>query len=125
MRDSLDATTVDEPRSQATVTDEIARSLGSLWQRVSGARPKSTSIEIGNNRVRCVMEERAPDAEDPEDGEVESPESALGSARFQRDASAVVHRATGRRVVAFIAKRDEGTRTSKQTFILDSPRQRN
>jgi hypothetical protein len=124
MPESPDLTSAGVP-AEATVTDEIARSLGSLWQRMAGTRPKSTSIEIANNRVRCVMEEGVPGAEESEDGEVDSPEVALGSARFQRDASAVVHRATGRRVAAFIAKRDEGTRTSRQTFILDSPRQRN
>jgi hypothetical protein len=37
--------------------NEIARPLGSVWQRFSGVRPKSTSIEIGRDAVRCVIEE--------------------------------------------------------------------
>src|SRR5919109_3310377 len=34
-------------------SDELARSLGSVWKRFSGQRPKSASVEIEQDIVRC------------------------------------------------------------------------
>ena len=123
MREPLDRGPAEQ-RSEAAATTQIARSLGSLWQRVAGTRPRSTSIEMGTDTIRCVIEEGAPDSAPGEHDEVERPEETLESARFRHDASAAVRRATGRRVVAFIAERDGQTGTSRQTFILDRPRER-
>jgi hypothetical protein len=117
MREPLDRGPAEQ-RSEAAATTQIARSLGSLWQRVAGTRPRSTSIEMGTDTIRCVIEEGAPDSAPGEHDET------LESARFRHDASAAVRRATGRRVVAFIAERDGQTGTSRQTFILDRPRER-
>jgi hypothetical protein len=103
-----------------TTSDEIARSLGSVWQRFGGRRPKSASVEIEKNRITCVIEEGAPDPASA-DGEGGSPSD---SASFNYNATAVITRATGRRVIAFIPKSDKKTQTSTQTFILDQPRQR-
>jgi hypothetical protein len=101
---------------------EIARSLGSAWERYSGQRPKSTRVEMGEDVVRCVIEE-APDALDDEasDG---AGDPRLSAAGLQRNATLAVSRITGRRVIAFIAKRNQGAEISTQTFILDQPRQR-
>ena len=55
-------------RSDAT-SDEIARSLGSLWQRFSGQRPKSTSVEI-ERESRQMRDRRGradAEAEDPDE----------------------------------------------------------
>jgi hypothetical protein len=113
------------PSGDAT-SDEIARSLGSVWQRFSGARPKSTSVEIERNVVRCVIEEGTPEAASEEDAEAGDREPGLSpdSASFSYNATAAITRATGRRVVAFIPKRNKKEQTSTQTFILDQPRQR-
>jgi hypothetical protein len=88
-------------------------------------RPKSTSIEIDRDAVRCLIEEGAPDPTiaDGDDG-AHGPSPTPDSSAFQRDSSAAVTRATGRRVVAFIPKRDAKAGTAKQTFILDRPRER-
>lgn len=119
---------MSEPQEHASgdaTSEEIARSLGSVWQRFSGARPKSTSVEIEPNVVRCVIEEGTPEppAEDAEAGDRE-PELSPDSASFSYNATAVITRVTGRRVVAFIPKRNKKAQTSSQTFILDQPRQR-
>jgi hypothetical protein len=110
-----------------TTSEEIARSLGSVWQRFSGKRPKSTTVEVDNDVVRCVIEEKAPEAWGDEDGG--SPAGAhlaraRGSRRFDYNATAAVARVKGRRVIAFIPKRDKRTHTSTQTFILDQPQAR-
>jgi hypothetical protein len=108
-----------------TSPDDIARSLGSVWQRFSGERPSSTTVEIDKDVIRCVIEDQAPEARADENRE--SPADAHlspDSRRFDYDATAAITRVTGRRVIAFIRKRDKTTRTSTQTFILDRPRPR-
>jgi hypothetical protein len=120
---------MSDPQEHASgdaTSDEIARSLGTVWQRFSGQRPKSTSVEIERNVVRCVIEEGTPETADEEDGESGDREAGLSpdSASFSYNATAVITRATGRRVVAFIPKRNKKAQTSTQTFILDQPRQR-
>jgi hypothetical protein len=108
-----------------TTSDQIARSLGSVWQRFSGQRPKSTSVAIEKNVVRCVIEEGEPEPPSDEDAETSTePGLSPDSPSFNYNATAVITRATGRRVVAFIPKRDKKAQTSTQTFILDQPRQR-
>jgi hypothetical protein len=122
MRD-LQEQTSEEGRSGAEASNEIARSLGSVWQRFSGQRPKSTSVEMGRDVVRCVITERGTDAEPEEDGE--APEEAkLSPAGLKQNATAAIARITGRKVTAFIVKRDKKTEVSTQTFLLDSPRKR-
>jgi hypothetical protein len=48
----------------------------------------------------------------------------LSAAGLKQNATAVITRITGRRVVAFIPKRDKQTETSTQTFLLERPRRR-
>jgi hypothetical protein len=103
-------------------SDEIARSLGTVWQRFSGERPQSTQVEMGKNAVTCVITPRDESAAD-QDGE-ERGEPELSQAGLEYNATAAIARITGRRVVALIAKRDKGTQVSTQTFLLDRPRQR-
>jgi hypothetical protein len=104
-------------------SDEIARSLGSVWQRFSGQRPKSTNVEIDQDVVRCVIEERKAEQESDEDDEA-TEELRLSSAGLKHNATAAVTRITGRQVVAFIPKRDAKTEVSTQTFLLDRPPRR-
>jgi hypothetical protein len=112
----------EESRVDGT-TDEIARSLGTVWSRFSGQRPTSTSVEIQQNSVKCVIEEGTPDTEADEDEEgFDDPR--LSAAGLKQNATAAITRITGRRVVAFIDKRDKETETSTQTFLLERPQRR-
>jgi hypothetical protein len=118
-----------EQSNDQTVSAEIARSLGAVWHRFSGSRPKTMSVEVKSDLVRCVIEESPAEdsAEDSAEDAVDvAPEAAggIGSPRFGYDATAVVARATHQRVIAFIPKRDGKTQTVTQTYILDRPRQR-
>ena len=83
------------------------------------------TVEMEPNVVRCVIEEGTADAPTDEDAET-AVEAGLSpdSPSFSYNATAAITRATGRRVVAFIPKRDKKTLTSTQTFILDQPRRR-
>jgi hypothetical protein len=102
-------------------SNQIARSLGSIWGAFSGQRPKSTTVEIGRDVVTCVIEEGTEDARPDDD---ESSASPLSPIRFEYKATAAVTKVTGRRVVAFIPKRDKTTDVSTQTFVLDRPPER-
>lgn len=118
---------VDPPVEQGEedpASSEIARALGSVWQRFSGRRPKSTHVEIERDVVRCVIEESPPDAEGEEPVAGPDSEHSLSSPRFDYNATAVITRATGRRVIAHIPKHEKNTLITTQTFILDRPRQR-
>jgi uncharacterized protein YbcI len=112
----------ERPRDDAT-SEEIARSLGSLWQRFSGQRPKSTSVEMKRNGVRCVIEEGASDAE-VEDPDETADDPKLSPAGLKHNATSAVARITGKRVVAFIVKTDKEAKTSTQTFHYDRPPER-
>jgi hypothetical protein len=109
-----------EPTIDAT-SDEIARSLGTVWQRFSGQRPQSTEVELRADSVRCTIKER-PDPTPHGAEELDDP--PLSPAGLKYNATAAISRITGQRVIAFIAKRDKGAQTSTQTFLLDRPRQR-
>lgn len=118
-----DASGVEDSADQAST--EIGRSMSSIWLRFSGQRPASMTVEMEPNVVRCVIEEGTGDPPADDDAEAAG-ESGLTpeSLSFSYNATAAITRATGRRVVAFIPKRDKKTLTSTQTFILDQPRRR-
>jgi hypothetical protein len=122
----LEQQTADDGESRADVdaaSEEIARSLGSVWQRFSGQRPKSTSVEMSRGVVTCVIEEGT--SEPGADKDSEPPgDPALSQAGLKQNATAAITRITGRRVVAFIPKRDAKTEICTHTFLLDMPRKR-
>jgi hypothetical protein len=125
MSDPQEHASADDGSRGTETSDQIARSLGAVWQRFSGARPKSTTVAIERNAVRCVIEEGTPDAATGDGaGTEDDGEAGLSTAGFGYNATAVITRATGRRVVAFIPKHDKKNQTATQTFILDQPRQR-
>jgi hypothetical protein len=112
------------------LTAEISKSMGTVWQRHTGQRPDSVATEVGTDRVRCVIagaEAPASGDEAPASGdEVATQTAVLLTASAQRnEAIESVRRATHRRVVGFIATRDDDAGTSTQTFILDGRRARN
>jgi len=125
MSDSLEQeqATDQEESSADRTSGEIARTLGTIWSRFSGQRPKSTSVEIRQNSVKCVIEEGTPDTEADEDEEgLDDPR--LSAAGLKQNATAAITRITGRRVMAFIPKRNKETETSTQTFLLERPLRR-
>jgi hypothetical protein len=125
MPESQVTPSIDEGSEGDPTSNEIARALGSVWQRFSGRRPKSTQVEIERDVVRCRIEESPPGEEVAEELETGAdPEGSLDSSRFNYNATAVITRATGRRVVAHIPKHEKDSLISTQTFILDRPRQR-
>jgi hypothetical protein len=48
----------------------------------------------------------------------------LSAAGLKQNATAAITRITGRRVMAFIPKRNKETETSTQTFLLERPLRR-
>jgi hypothetical protein len=119
---------MSDPQQESTGEDgpglddeskEIARSLGGVWQDFAGQRPRSIDVEVLQDRVRCVIDERASVARDDGDGEVaEATGLSPHSVGYGYRASAAVARITHRRVVGFIPSRDEESETSTQVFIL-------
>jgi hypothetical protein len=124
MSDPLEQQAADQEESSVDRTSgEIARTLGTIWSRFSGQRPKSTSVEIRQNSVKCVIQEGTPDTEADENEEgLDDPR--LSAAGLKQNATAAITRITGRRVMAFIPKRNKETETSTQTFLLERPLRR-
>ena len=90
------------------ISTEIARSVGSIWERRSGTRATSVSTTIEGDAVRCT---------------IEGGEAGDGtSTGYQHEASAAVTRISKRKVCAYIDKRDKQTGVATQTFILDPVR---
>ncbi len=75
---------------------------------------------MGEDVVRCVITERDDLAADDEP----SNDPELSPAGLKYNATAAIVRITGRRVIAFIKKRDKSAHIYTQTFLLDRPRQR-
>ena len=92
-----------------STSTEIARSVGSIWERRCGTRAANVSAEIDVNAVRCTIE----------GGEASEGTDSNG---YKHEASAAVARITKRTVSAYIAKRDKQTGVATQTFILDPVR---
>ncbi|MDX6582843.1 MAG: hypothetical protein QOI10_2027 [Solirubrobacterales bacterium] len=108
---------------QSSISTEIERSVGTIWQRRDGTRPASVSAKIDGDAISCAIEEgeavaeETPSEEQPEGG-------GTDSNAYRHEASAAVARITGRTVSAFIAKRDKKTGVATQTFILERNRRK-
>ena len=92
--------------SDEGISQEIARSLSSIWQRRTGVRPSSVSAELSGDVVRCAIEAG--------DQEVES--------GYQREACAAVTRIARRKVSAYIASTDAKKGVATQKFIFERAR---
>jgi hypothetical protein len=116
------------------VSEEISRSVGSIWQRHAGARP-TVSTEIEGDVVTCVIEGSTDivavevaeavvvaegDAEPAEAKPVDG-KKLLSTGAYRADAIICVARSTRRRVMGFISSRDADAGTSTQRFILERP----
>ena len=123
MRESKAVATASDEAAVPSVSTEIERSVGSIWQRRTGARPASVTTKIEGDAVRCVIEEGDPTAEETEAIEQAEPAVAgTDSNAYRHEASAAVARITKRTVSAYIAKRDKKTGLATQTFILERVR---
>lgn len=116
-----DATAPGDETATASVSDEIGRTVGSIWQKRTGTRPANISTEINGDAIRCVIEAGEAAPVDPE-AEVDPDAPVVGgtdSNAYRHEANAAVARITKRTVSAFIAKRDKKTGVATQTFILE------
>jgi hypothetical protein len=95
----------DDPKGEG-ITDEIARSLSSIWQRRTGERPNSISATFDGEVVRCAIE--------ADEQEVDS--------GYRQEACAAVTRIAHRKVSAYIASTDADTGAATQKFIFERMR---
>ncbi len=105
-----------EGSAEASISNEIARSVGSIWERRGGSRAASVSTEIDGNAIRCVI-----DGGDTGSGP-SSPIAGTDSNAYRHEASAAVARITKRTVSAYMDRRDKKTGVATQTFILERVR---
>jgi hypothetical protein len=94
---------VGEARKGEGITEEIARSLGSIWQRRTGERPSSINATFDGDVVRCA---------------IDAGEQMIDSG-YQQEACAAVTRIAHRKVSAYIASTDKETGAATQKFIFE------
>jgi hypothetical protein len=97
------------------ISNEIERSVGSIWERRGGTRAGSISAEVSRDSIRCTIE-------GGDKAEAADEEAAVGgtdSNAYRHEASAAVARITHRTVSAYIGKTDKKTGVATQTFILE------
>ena len=100
------------------ISNEIERSVGSIWERRDGIRAGSISAEVNRDSVRCTIEAGKGAVATDE----EAPLAGTDSNAYRHEASAAVARITKRTVSAYIGKRDDKTGIATQTFILERVR---
>jgi hypothetical protein len=108
----------DENREAADLPEEVSRALSSIWQRRSGARPKSVTTEIGTNSIRCAI---APGEPDPE-SEPADDADGTNSNGYRHEATSAVGKIARRNVIAYVAKHDSKQNLDRQTFIFERAR---
>ena len=88
---------VPETQPKPALSDELSRSLGSIWRRHAGGRPSAATIEISGNVVTFVMVDAvsAP-AEPAEDGSAPDEGLSPDSGDYRLEVIAAVTRITGR-----------------------------
>jgi hypothetical protein len=103
------------------VSEELTKSLNTIWHRHAGGRPSSTSVEMSGDVVKFVMEgaisgiDTEPTIDDSGAEVVLSP----GSVRYKNEAIWAVSRITRRRVRGYIPKRDKTSDVATDTYILE------
>jgi uncharacterized protein YbcI len=100
----------------------IGSSLASVWARYVGARPAQAEMQLKGSVVRWVLTDGTSQFEqgmaaEPVDG---SPAKERTLSGYKRETSAVVAKATSRRVVAMISNHDSKTGVATETFILET-----
>lgn len=105
---------------QEDLSSELNRALGVVWRRHAGGKPSGTKMELEPDMIKFVLDGAVSgigaERVDEDDG-TRSPDST----RYRNEAIAAVRRITGRRVIAFIPKRDSKTDTATDTYLLEPP----
>ena len=118
----------NETNAGPTLSDEITRSLGTVFQRHASERPTEISTEVDEDVVRCVFKDAVASFDagpaSESDGPVEEPR-VTNTAGYRNAAIAAVAKATNRRVVGFIPKHDKKTDVATATFLLEQKRRKN
>ena len=111
---------VAETRRRPGVSDELTRSLSSIWERHAGGRPNDVSIEISGDVVKFVIRDAVVVVAD-ENGDGSDPAELLSpdSPGYRHEVITAVGRITRRRVRGFIPKRNPKTEVASDTFILE------
>ncbi len=122
MPDQIAATPAVDASPVNELGMEIGSSLCSVWARYAGSRPVNTHVEFADGVVRWIL----PEGNDAlttglEPGNAEG-RTAIG---YKRESSAVVSKATGRKVFAKNVKQDKGTGAATEIFILEGLASRN
>lgn len=114
----------DEAPRESAISSEIARTVGSIWQRRAGVRPSSVSTEVHGDTIRCRIEEGEAPAADAEDADGDEPATvdSTGTNAHRTEGVAAVARITKRNVSAYICKHDAKNGVATQTFILERSR---
>lgn len=107
-----------------TPSDEISRSLGSVWQRHCGQRPSSVTTQIDADVVTCELEGAAAAADPNAEDDGEPAPTGISPQTRKREAIAAVSRITGRKVMGYIERRNADTSMATEKFILDGVRKR-
>ena len=97
-----------EGAAPESMQSQLNRSMGTIWESHTGARPAAVTSEIDGNRVTCAIERADGDTCD--------------ASVYRGDAIAAVARVTGRKVNAFIPRHDTKTDVNTDTFLLEPPR---
>ena len=108
--------------SGPSLSEEITRSLGSVWARHASSRPGAVNTEIRDHVVECVFTDAVASfnaGPQPEEGEDATESRVSNPAGYRQAAIATVSRLTERRVVGFIPKHDEKTDVATEKFILE------
>ena len=93
------------------ISQEIARSLSSIWQRRTGVRPTSITADFNGAVVKCAIDGGDPQQETDTSG-------------YQHEACAAVTRIVRRKVSAYIASADSSTGIATQKFIIERVQRR-
>ena len=110
---------------QTSVSTEIGRAVGSIWQRRTGARPTSVDTKFDGDRISCVIAAGKPTAEETAELAGRDPVAGIDSNAYRHEASSAVARITKRTVSAYIAKGDKQSAQATQIFILERARIKN
>jgi hypothetical protein len=106
----------------AGMSDQLTRSLTSIWERHAGERPDDVSIELSGDVVKFVIRDAVIAIHVPDgDGDGAEPAETLSpdSPGYRHEAIKAVARITHRRVRGFIPKRDMKAELASDTFILE------
>jgi hypothetical protein len=111
----------DESSPPPNTPAEVTRSLSAVWKRYAYERPENAETEISGDVVRCVFRGAVANFDAGMAAQAESDgESPRDLTDYRRDAARAVSRATRRRVLAVISKRDAKTDVATEVFILDA-----